>query len=86
MAGTDGTISVFVLGRADGKPAPAWETIQYLRDGRERLGHNPAVEVKDITSEDLEAVKADKEFVSDQAAKKLELRKKGGDRAALARL
>ena len=84
--GPNGTAYVTVMRRADGKFTPRFEEIRHLRDGRERLGHNPALENKDITLEDWQAVKARDEFVLDQTGERLRLSKKGGDRAALARL
>lgn len=84
--GADGTAYVTIISRADGKPAPKWEEIEHLRDGRERLGYNPAVQSKDISYEDWQAVRARDEFVSEDTAGKLRLPAKGGDRAALARL
>ena len=75
-----------ILSRSDGRPAPAWDDIKYVRDGRERLGYNPAIESRVIAIEDLEAVRARSEFTSDEAVVRLRLPVKGGDRAALARL
>lgn len=75
-----------ILCRADGEAAPKWEKIQHLRDGRERLGYNPARDSKDISYEDWLAVKARDNFVPESTSRKLELPVKGGDRAALARL
>lgn len=82
----DGTNTVFVLSRSDGKEAPKWTTVKDLRDGRERLGYNPASETRQVSQEDVEAVRADKAFTGGDDIKKLELPVKGGDRAALARL
>ncbi|EME41479.1 hypothetical protein DOTSEDRAFT_73780 [Dothistroma septosporum NZE10] len=83
---SDGATSAFVLRRSDDKPAQAWSEIKNLRDGRERLAYNPADgNVRDISHEDLLAVRAQEEFTQDDA-KHLQLRVKGGDRAALARL
>lgn len=58
-----------------------------LRDGRERFGYNPAVETRGILLEDVAAVRA-REHVGDlgSVVQSLRLGKKGGDRAALARL
>ena len=84
--GPDGTAYVTILCRSDGNPAPKWEHIEHLRDGRERLGYNPALENKGITREDWESVKANDEFVERGTGKRLKLPLKGGDRAALARL
>ena len=44
------------------------------------------MEIKDITIEDWEAVRARDEFVPEQTGDRLRLSAKGGDRAALARL
>lgn len=82
----DGTNTAFVLARSDGMVAPVWTTIKDLRDGRERLGYNPALEMRQISQEDVAAVRADKAFVGGESVKKLQLPIKGGDRAALARL
>ena len=60
--------------------------IKHLRDGRERLGYNPAQESKEISVEDWIAVKARDNFVPESTRSQLELPVKGGDRAALARL
>ena len=84
--GPDGTAYVTILSRADRKVSPHWEQIKHLRDGRERQGNNPATDVKDISYEDWQAVKAQDEFVPEQTGKQLKLPVKGGDRAALARL
>lgn len=78
-------MSVVILGRSDGRAALKWEEVQNVRDGRERLGYNPAVETRDICIEDLEAVRARDEFVP-TGQKEIQLPVKGGDRAALARL
>lgn len=77
---------MLILTRSDGQPAPAWEDVKNVREGRERLGYNPAVEARDITSEDVEAVRARRGYVQDDVVKRLRLPDKGGDRAALARL
>lgn len=77
---------VTILCRSDGRVAPAWKDVKDVREGRERLGYNPALEMRNITREDLENVRAPEEFTSDDAMKRLELPIKGGDRSALARL
>ena len=84
--GEDGTAYVAILQRADSQPAPAWDDVQNLRDGRERHGYNPAMETKNISIEDWQAVKAHNNFVPERISKTLRLPAKGGDRAALARL
>ena len=77
---------VGLLVRADDQPAPKWEEIEHRRDGRERLGYNPAFENRGISHEDWLSVKAHDEYVEVDTEKKLRLPVKGGDRAALARL
>ena len=84
--GPDGTASVIVLCRADGRAAPEWNQVEHLRDGRERLGHNPAIETREVSFEDWQAVRARDDHVPEQIIKKIKLPIKGGDRAALARL
>ena len=84
--GEEGTAYVAILRRADDQAAPSWNEVQNLRDGRERLGYNPAMESKDISIEDWRAVKAHDNFVPERISKALKLPAKGGDRAALARL
>lgn len=75
-----------MLCRSDGRAAPDWSEIENVRDGRERLGYNPVVEMRAIAREDLDAVKGSGEFESNKLVRQLRLRVKGGDRAALARL
>lgn len=82
----DNTASVVILSRSDGRPAPAWNDIKNVRDGRERVRYNPAVEARAITQEDVEAIRAKAEFTNDADLGRLRLPVKGGDRAALARL
>lgn len=84
--GPDGSAYVTILCRADSQPAPSWDQVEHLRDGRERLGYNPAMETKETTFEDWQAVKAPDNFVPESTQKQLKLPVKGGDRAALARL
>lgn len=86
VSGQDGSASAIILARSDARPAPVWQDIKDVRDGRERLGYNPAIEVRPIAQEDLEAVRARAEFTSDADLARLGLPIKGGDRAALARL
>ncbi|KAF2093625.1 hypothetical protein NA57DRAFT_61331 [Rhizodiscina lignyota] len=81
----DGTAYVIVLCRADGKTAPEWKMIEHLRDGRERLGHNPAIQTRDVSFEDWMAVKARDEYVPERVGEQLGLPVRGGDLAALAR-
>ena len=85
-ADLSGAASAIIISRSDERTAQAWEDIKNLRDGRERLGYNPAVEMREISREDLEDVRAREEFTSDDAVKQLQLTVRGGDRAALARL
>ncbi|CAK1356921.1 unnamed protein product [Cercospora beticola] len=84
-SGRKGVTSVLIIRRSDGRAAVKWEEVQHVRDGRERLGYNPAAQTKKICVEDVEAVRARVEFVP-EAQKRLQLPAKGGDRAALARL
>lgn len=81
-----GGASVVILSRSDGRAALKWDEVKDVRDGRERLGYNPAVEARDITHEDLDAVRAREEYTTEDGVKRLQLPAKGGDRAALARL
>lgn len=82
--------AVLVLCRADGRSAPAYTDVKYLRDGRERLGHNPAEEMREIDKEDLEAVRTregDRMLKSGaEEGGRMRIGSRGGDRAALARL
>lgn len=75
-----------IMRRSDDKVAPAWNQIKNVREGRERLGYNPAMEERGISREDLENVRTPREFSEDAAVERLGLAVKGGDRAALARL
>lgn len=83
---TNGSIAVAIFSRSDRAPAPTYEEVRNLRDGRERLGHNPAEEVKDIgwRMEGVKSREGDRmPFDGDQ---ELRLASQNGDRAALARL
>jgi len=60
--------------------------VKHKNDGRDRLGYNPALETKEISVEDWEAVKSREEYSDDRAVENVKFRKKGGDRAALAKL
>lgn len=84
-SGREGVTSVLIISRSDGRAAVKWEEVEHVRDGRERLGYNPAAKTKKICVEDVEAVRARVEFVP-ESQKRLQLPAKGGDRAALARL
>lgn len=76
-----------MLSRSDGRPALKWSEVENVRDGRERLGYNPAVESRNISREDIENVRAREHFVpANIDIKQLGFGDKGGDRAALARL
>jgi hypothetical protein len=82
----NGSNAVAILGRSDGAPAPAYEDARNLRDGRERLGYNPAEEAKEIgwRMEGVKSREGDRmPFAGDQ---ELRLASQNGDRAALARL
>ena len=82
-----GALAVLVLGRSDGRPALKWSEVKDVRDGRERLGYNPAVEARNISREDIENVRTRDHFVpANIDIKQLGFGDKGGDRAALARL
>ena len=76
-----------VLSRSDGQAAPEYQDIQHLRDGRERLGYNPAKEpIQDLgwRMEGVMSREGDRMPVA--GAGGLQLTRRGGDRAALARL
>jgi hypothetical protein len=75
-----------ILCRSDGHPAPKHKDIQFLRDGRERLGYNPAHETKEIGWR-LDGVKSrEGDRMPISGAGELQLSRRSGDRAALARL
>ena len=83
-AAADGTASVCILNRADGEQiARGWPESESLKDGRERLGYNPAREIKAVSVEDWMAVKS-RDFGPD--VDEIHFRRKGGDRAALLKL
>ena len=73
------------ISRADGKEIPKWKEVEYRQDGKHRLGYNPASETKDISQEDFEAVRAIRKSPK-QADDLVCFKRRGGDRAALARL
>ncbi|KIV86036.1 hypothetical protein PV11_01677 [Exophiala sideris] len=77
--------TTFELSRADSKSIPEWKDVQYKQDGKHRLGYNPATEDREISYEDFEAVCAVRKRNSTQKDWN-HFRRKGGDRAALARL
>lgn len=75
----------FELSRADGKKIPPQEEVEHRQDGKHRLGYNPANQTREISQEDFEAVRAEKTSrwgLSDEPR----FDRKGGDRAALAKL
>lgn len=82
----NGTATAIVLSRGDGKDAPAFDEMKHKNDGRDRLSYNPALETREISVEDWEAVKARTEYSDERAVNNVKFRKKGGDRAALAKL
>lgn len=87
VLGANGFASAAVLRRSDGRPALTWEEVRSVRDGRERLGYNPAIEVREISREDLAHVMISAHFAPiESPGEQLQLSVKGGDRAALARL
>lgn len=65
----------------DGQLTPKWEDIEHKQDGRNRVGHNPAIEEREISMEDFEAVRAQETRGSNP-----DLKSSDGDRAALAKL
>lgn len=82
----NGTVTVTILARSDDRKALSWDEVQNVRDGRERLGYNPAADMRGISQEDLQSVSSREEFRSGETLKRLRLPVKGGDRTALARL
>jgi hypothetical protein len=82
---SNGTIAVVSLSRSDGASAPAYEAVRNLRDGRERLGHNPAEGPQEIgwRMEGVKSREGDRLLFADRG---LRLASQNGDRAALARL
>ncbi|KAI9685609.1 MAG: hypothetical protein M1822_004467 [Bathelium mastoideum] len=73
------------LSRADAKAIPGWEEVEHRQDGKHRLGYNPAVETKNISQEDFEAVRA-RGKGHRKTGVWTRFDRKGGDRAALSRL
>ncbi|KAL9094855.1 MAG: hypothetical protein Q9165_002804 [Trypethelium subeluteriae] len=73
------------LSRADAKTIVGWEEVEYRQDGKHRLGYNPAVETKDISQEDFEAVGVSSKRQK-QMGGRTQFHRKGGDKAALSRL
>ena len=74
-----------VLSRSDGQAAPKFQDIQNLRDGRERLGYNPAKEAIQEIGWRMEGVMS-REGDRLPIAGELHVSRRRGDRAALARL
>ncbi|KAJ5278669.1 hypothetical protein N7478_004041 [Penicillium angulare] len=60
--GLGGATVVTILGRADNDVAPLLSKIQDQVDGRQRLGYNPAMEVREVDAGDFEAVRSRKSF------------------------
>lgn len=76
-----------VLCRSDGQLAPAYKEVRHLRDGRERLGYNPAEETIKEIGWRMEGVKSrEGDRMPFTGPGTLQLTTRGGDRAALARL
>lgn len=75
----------FKLGRADAQDIPKWEDVEHKQDGKFRLRYNPAKETKDTFLEDFEAVRAAGKK-RNKIAERLQFKRVGGDRAALAKL
>ncbi len=75
----------FKLSRADSRAIPEWKDIEHKQDGKHRLGYNPAVATKDVSQEDFEAVRAAEKYHNEDDGR-IQFQRKGGDRAALAKL
>jgi hypothetical protein len=76
-----------VLSRSDGQSAPKYQDIQHLRDGRERLGYNPAKEAIQEIGWRMEGVMSrEGDRMPTTGEGELQISRRGGDRAALARL
>ena len=76
-----------VLSRSDGQAAQKYQDIQQLRDGRERLGYNPAKEAIQEIGWRMEGVMSrEGDRMPIAGGGELQLTWRGGDRAALARL
>ena len=75
----------YELSRADAKDVPKWEEVEHKQDGKHRLGYNPATETREISQEDFDAVRAGPSQ-SERMEERDSFKRKGGDRAALARL
>ena len=75
----------FELTRADAQKIPDWKEVEHKQDGKHRLGYNPVTETKDISQEDFEAVRASGR-THREVDERTQFKRKGGDRAALAKL
>lgn len=75
----------FTLSRSNEKETPKWKDIEHKQDGKHRLGHNPAKKTQEISSEDFEAVVSSK-AKNNKDKNESRFKRRGGDRAALARL
>lgn len=83
----EGQAVTLVLRRSDGQAAPKYQDIQHLRDGRERLGYNPAKEAIQQIGWRVEGVMSrEGDRMPVVGAGELQVSRRGGDRAALARL
>lgn len=83
----EGQAVTVVLSRSDGQAAPKYQDVQHLRDGRERLGYNPAKEVIQEIGWRMEGVMSrEGDRMPIVEAGELQRARRGGDRAALARL
>ena len=83
----EGQAVTVILCRSDGQPAPKYQDVVHLRDGRERLGYNPAEEAIKEIGWRMEGVKSrEGDRVPITGARELQLARRSGDRAALARL
>lgn len=83
--------AVLILSRSDGNMAPSYKEVEHLRDGRERLRYNPALGLREIHREDLEAVRTREgdrmPLGGDEGVGEIKrLASRGGDRASLSRL
>ena len=73
------------MSRADAKNVPEWKEVEHKQDGKHRLGYNPASETREVSQEDFDGVRASGP-PSGRTEKWHSFKRKGGDRAALARL
>jgi hypothetical protein len=83
----EGQAVTVVLSRSDGQSAPKYQDIRHLRDGRERLGYNPAKEaIQEIGWRMQGVMSREGDRMPAAGGGGLQLTRRGGDRAALARL